>query len=119
MNWPIKIVLLALVVLLLLMLKASTEDYREGMRYSHNLPMTFAHQDHAEQQCVECHHNYIDDTGQGLCMICHQTDPRVSHLMRDQFHDLCMGCHQENREKGEKAGPLRRCVACHVGDAKA
>ena len=34
------------------------------------LPMNFAHLDHANENCVLCHHNYVDDTGGGLCMNC-------------------------------------------------
>ena len=116
MNWALKIGLLLMLVLLLITLVMSTEDYRQGMDSAHYLPMTFAHRSHAEQQCVKCHHNYIDDSGQGLCLICHQTDPKVSHLMRDQFHDLCMGCHLKMGKQGEPAGPLRNCVACHARD---
>ena len=27
------------------------------------LPMTFAHADHPTENCIDCHHNYNDDTG--------------------------------------------------------
>lgn len=84
-----------------------------------NLPhieMTFAHTDHAKQQCVTCHHNYQDDTGQGLCLDCHHSDEELAFQMRSQFHELCMGCHQEKRDEGESSGPLRNCKACHTAD---
>jgi hypothetical protein len=80
------------------------------------LPMTFAHKDHIKQNCVVCHHNYNDDTGNGLCIDCHLRDPEVSHIVEEQFHDLCMSCHAEKHLEGEKGGPLRRCVDCHVED---
>ncbi|MDJ0926716.1 MAG: cytochrome c3 family protein [Gammaproteobacteria bacterium] len=80
------------------------------------LPMTFAHADHGAENCTTCHHDYIDDTGPGTCMNCHVTDAEVSPLLREQFHDLCMGCHVETRGEGEVAGPPRRCIDCHLGD---
>jgi hypothetical protein len=80
------------------------------------LPMNFAHLDHVQVNCVDCHHNYVDDTGGGLCMNCHVTDPQVWPLFEQQFHDLCRGCHEEKAALGEAGGPPRRCVACHMGD---
>lgn len=81
-----------------------------------SLPMTFAHADHAKQQCVACHHNYQDDTGQGLCIDCHRVDKEIAFKLRDQFHDLCMGCHMDKRAEGDASGPLRNCRACHTED---
>ena len=80
------------------------------------LPMTFAHADHAKQQCVTCHHNFQDDTGQGLCLDCHRKDSKIAFKMRDQFHDLCMTCHIDKRNDGQHSGPLRNCKACHTED---
>lgn len=80
------------------------------------LPLTFAHADHLEVTCVACHHNFLDDTGQGLCFDCHKTDRSVSHLIETQFHDLCRGCHVEKQLAGEDGGPLRACLDCHVAD---
>jgi len=80
------------------------------------LPMTFAHADHTKQQCVSCHHNYQDDSGQGLCLDCHLNNQTVAFKMREQFHDLCMGCHIEKRTEGAPSGPLRSCKFCHTQD---
>ena len=80
------------------------------------LPLTFAHVDHTEVSCVACHHDFADDTGPGLCLDCHKRDPTVAHLIEEQFHDLCRGCHAELAAEGEAAGPLRACNACHVPD---
>ena len=82
----------------------------------HILPMTFAHIDHKEQQCVVCHHNYSDNTGAGLCIDCHQTTPDIAASIERHFHELCMGCHEEKQRAGEAHGPLRRCVDCHQPD---
>jgi uncharacterized membrane protein len=116
MNGTLKLGVVCIAGLRLFAAWTATTAYRLNTTYHHNLPMTFAHSDHAEQQCVKCHHNYIDDTGQGLCMICHQTDPKISYQMRDQFHGLCSGCHNNDSERGEASGPLRSCIACHSID---
>lgn len=91
----------------------ATQD-RAGLAPS--LPMKFAHVDHAQQRCVDCHHNYEDDTGQGLCIDCHYRDPELAPLMQQQFHDLCRGCHMDKALEGEEHGPLRHCVECHQAD---
>jgi hypothetical protein len=80
------------------------------------LPMSFAHQDHAREQCVECHHNYADDTGSGLCMNCHVSDEELWPVLETQYHDLCMGCHVRKSAHGEDGGPPRQCIICHVID---
>ena len=80
------------------------------------LPMTFAHLDHTTVSCVECHHNYQDDTGRDPCMICHVTDQTVWPKFEEQFHDLCRGCHRRLERLAEPAGPTGRCAACHTED---
>ena len=78
------------------------------------LPMTFGHDDHTEQSCIACHHNYVDDTGTDTCMHCHVTDETVSGLLMEQFHELCMGCHRDEATLGNAHGPLRQCIGCHL-----
>ena len=80
------------------------------------LPMNFAHDDHVPVNCVDCHHNYVDDTGGGLCMNCHVTNESVWPLLERQYHDLCRGCHEDKAALGEAGGPPRECMACHLGD---
>lgn len=80
------------------------------------LPMSFAHADHITENCILCHHNYVDDTGGGLCMNCHVTDASVWPLLEEQFHGLCRGCHEDKAALGEAGGPPRRCIDCHRGD---
>ena len=80
------------------------------------LPVSFAHRDHNNFNCVACHHNFADDTGIGLCFDCHKTEPTVAHLIEDQFHDLCRGCHVDERVRGILSGPARACDACHTAD---
>lgn len=80
------------------------------------LPMSFAHLDHKSENCVLCHHNYIDDTGGDLCMNCHMTNQEVWPLLEYQFHTLCRDCHAEKAAQGIDGGPPRECMACHLGD---
>lgn len=114
MNRLLLVLLLLISTLITVMFWASTESYKKENIEITILPMTFAHIDHAKEQCVACHHNFQDNTGQGLCIICHQTDERVSFLVEEQFHSLCMGCHTEKQHKNEKSGPMRHCAACHT-----
>ena len=93
-------------------------SWQNAVYNSPRLPLTFAHADHAKQQCVACHHNYQDDTGQGLCLDCHRSEPEIAFKMRTQFHNLCMGCHTEKWGEGEDSGPLRSCKACHTVDSQ-
>ena len=83
------------------------------------LAMTFAHQDHSTQQCVSCHHNYQDNSGNGLCLECHLTNPALEFALREQFHDLCIGCHiNEALDEEGISGPVRSCTACHLRDER-
>ena len=112
-----KLLILLVIILCAAMLFAATEYYpAKHAAQSVVLPMTFAHADHRRQQCVTCHHNYQDDTGHGLCIDCHRSDPEISSLLREQFHELCMGCHTDTRLKSEHSGPLRSCAHCHTED---
>ena len=80
------------------------------------LPLSFAHADHATVNCVKCHHNFIDDSGHGLCFDCHKTDQQVNALIEEQFHELCRDCHEKQQKLGEDGGPVRRCLDCHSPD---
>ncbi len=80
------------------------------------LAVNFAHADHMDQNCVTCHHNFVDDTGTGMCFDCHKTQTEVAPLIEEQFHDLCRNCHLENQLDGQDHGPTRQCIDCHVTD---
>ncbi len=80
------------------------------------LPVNFAHMDHKSVSCIDCHHNFNDSTGLGLCFECHKTDPAIAALIEEQFHDLCRNCHLEKQALAEDGGPTRQCFACHEGD---
>ena len=80
------------------------------------LPLSFAHADHRDVNCITCHHNFVDDTGSGLCVDCHKTNVDVRARIEPMFHTLCRDCHVKTQSDGEDAGPVRRCVDCHTAD---
>ena len=82
------------------------------------LPVTFAHADHVEHNCVVCHHNFTDDTGQGFCYDCHKSTPDIVDHMEAMFHGLCRDCHVELARKGDPHGPVRACQQCHLADLR-
>ncbi len=82
------------------------------------LPLTFAHADHIKQNCVVCHHNFIDTTGQGLCLGCHKTDPEIALNIEAMFHGLCRDCHVDLARQHKDHGPVRACEQCHVEDMR-
>ncbi|MFT5608608.1 MAG: putative CXXCH cytochrome family protein [Neolewinella sp.] len=105
-----------LIVLATVFMLYSAIDVEQFSSPNDILPMTFAHADHGTENCLQCHHNFLDDTGRGSCINCHQKDSSVNLLIRDQFHDLCMGCHMDRISEGMPAGPLRICDDCHTVD---
>jgi len=77
------------------------------------LPVAFAHGDHTSVNCVECHHNFADGTGNDLCYACHKRHPEIAADTQAIFHAFCRGCHVERALAQEQTGPLRRCRDCH------
>jgi len=91
--------------------------YRPSMIESRPLlPMTFAHADHRDVNCVVCHHNFTDDTGSGLCIDCHKTNVDIRAEIEPMFHVLCRDCHVSKHADGDEAGPVRQCKDCHTAD---
>lgn len=83
------------------------------------LDVYFAHMDHREVGCAQCHHNYVDGVGRHLaCYQCHKEDETVNQKVIQQFHGLCQGCHIERHQAAKDTGPLRRCSECHRLDTK-
>ncbi len=95
----------------------TSETQRRWVAQAPLLPVSFAHTDHRAENCVDCHHNFVDRTGTGLCFDCHERSAEVGHLLETQFHGLCRGCHMERQVAGEPHGPTRRCLDCHVADS--
>lgn len=80
------------------------------------LPMTFGHADHRDVACTQCHHNFIDDSGAGICIDCHKNTPELAPVIEAQFHTLCRDCHAQRSLDREASGPLRACEGCHLPD---
>jgi Class III cytochrome C family len=106
-------VLAGLVLAGLLLLVA--ESYRSHYSVEQPaLPVVFEHQDHIDTACAECHHNFVDDTGGGVCYHCHKFSPDIASENEKMFHDFCFGCHVDKRWEGEESGPMRECAGCHT-----
>jgi hypothetical protein len=80
------------------------------------LPLALSHRDHADVNCITCHHEFTDGNVGRPCFQCHKVDPRLDHRVQEDFHDLCRGCHVERQLAGEPGGPTRACGDCHVAD---
>jgi Class III cytochrome C family len=106
----------AMVVVLLALAIAARHGRRDAIETRPLLPLTFAHVDHRSVNCITCHHNFVDSTGQGLCINCHKTNSKVRLEIEPIFHTLCRDCHVAKRTSGEDAGPVRRCADCHTAD---
>lgn len=108
--WPFALGGVCLAVVLLLL----AEGYRnQNAAQQPMLPVVFDHADHSTSQCIECHHNFVDDTGGGTCYVCHKHSPEIAAQMEKMFHDFCFGCHVSTRVEGEESGPMRECKGCH------
>jgi len=95
---------------------AADRGRRDAVETRTLLPLTFAHVDHRSVNCITCHHNFVDSTGQGLCIDCHKTNAKVREQIEPMFHALCRDCHVAKRAAGDDAGPVRRCGDCHTAD---
>lgn len=87
---------------------------REAMTVDREvLAVDFVHADHTSVGCIDCHHNYTDDTGQGFCYACHKEHEKIAAETEEMFHELCRDCHVEKAIEGEDGGPVRVCGQCH------
>jgi hypothetical protein len=110
-GWPHVLIGLALATALLL----GVEHYRVKKTPAQPmLPLTFEHGDHTETNCTDCHHDYMDDSGSGLCLACHKQSPEIAADMELMFHNFCFDCHVSKRQEGEDSGPQRECSGCHT-----
>lgn len=115
------LVLLMLTITLVGVMVYLSSDHHQSkqeIQYQPKLAMTFDHQTHGKQQCIACHHNYVDKSGQGLCLECHVSTAGLRLDLEEQFHSLCMGCHEVKQTEGAKHGPIRECLACHTEDKR-
>jgi hypothetical protein len=101
------------------LLMQAFEQHEQARAARPLLALPFEHEDHGKLPCTQCHHNFIDGSGGGSCLLCHKSSLALSpHLARD-FHGFCQGCHLEQALVGAASGPLRSCSGCHPRDGAA
>jgi predicted CXXCH cytochrome family protein len=110
------IVVSSLVALLALMRAGTTLALREPLLLrSDRLLLDFPHDKHRAVNCVLCHHNFADQSGDGACVSCHRSgraDLRVG--VEARFHDFCLGCHRDPPVYLTGHGPVTGCSTCHA-----
>ena len=109
-SWPFAVAGLALAALSLL----AAEQFRSRKAPANQMiAVTFEHADHKGTGCVECHHNYVDQSGGGSCYNCHKNTADIAGDIEKMFHDFCFDCHVSTRMDEEESGPMRECSGCH------
>jgi predicted CXXCH cytochrome family protein len=117
------VVLSSLSALLALMPPGSALSLREPlMPRSASLVLDFPHEKHRSVDCIQCHHNFVDRSGQGSCLDCHRSQTAGIQVGSEaRFHDFCLGCHRDPPAHLTSHGPVTGCEACHNssrGDAR-
>jgi len=82
---------------------------------SERLAVDFPHDKHRAVSCTQCHHDFIDRSGEGSCVSCHRSgraDIRAGAEAR--FHDFCLGCHRDPPAYLTSHGPVTGCDTCHA-----
>ncbi len=109
------IVVGALVALLALLRGGTALAMREPfLRRSERLVVGFPHDKHRAVNCVACHHDYLDRSGEDSCVSCHRSGRPVIRVGAEaRFHDFCLGCHRDPPAYLTGAGPVTGCDTCH------
>jgi hypothetical protein len=89
-------------------------------------PALFPHRKHQDMfSCDNCHHGKDDDGNQteyteGMeikhCVSCHNysmPNKKLNSLMQ-AAHTRCKGCHKKVVAEGLDAGPIDKCIGCHI-----
>jgi predicted CXXCH cytochrome family protein len=110
------IVLGSLIALLPLMRASTTLALREPfLRRSERLVLDFPHDKHRAVNCVLCHHDYLDRSGEGSCISCHRSGRSAIQVGAEaRFHDFCLGCHRDPPAYLTGHGPVTGCDTCHT-----
>ncbi len=78
------------------------------------LPLDFPHDQHADVNCLVCHHNYVDRSGFDTCITCHRGHrPDLKEGVESRFHSFCFNCHRHPDKRFARHGPVSGCVPCH------
>ena len=110
------LVLGSLVALLPLFEARATLALREPfVARNERLPLDFPHDKHHSVSCVQCHHDYVDRSGQGSCVACHRSGRADLQLGAEaRFHDFCLSCHRDPPATLIGHGPVTGCATCHA-----
>jgi Class III cytochrome C family/Ferric reductase like transmembrane component len=97
------------------LLKGAALALREPLvRRTTALAVEFPHEKHRAINCIECHHNFIDRTGDDECYSCHRNNREIRVGIEARFHDFCLGCHRDPPPGLEHHGPVTGCDTCHA-----
>jgi hypothetical protein len=110
------IVLGSLVALLALMRGGTALALREPfLRRSEPLALGFPHDKHRPVNCIQCHHNFADRSGEDSCISCHRSGRVAIRTGAEaRFHDFCLGCHRDPPAYLTGHGPVTGCNTCHA-----
>ena len=110
------IVLGSLVALLALLRGGTALALREPfLRRSEPLVLGFPHDKHRAVNCVQCHHNFNDRSGEDSCISCHRSGRAAIRVGAEaRFHDFCLGCHRDPPAQLSGHGPVTGCDSCHA-----
>ncbi|HKF98240.1 MAG TPA: cytochrome c3 family protein, partial [Steroidobacteraceae bacterium] len=112
----LSIVLAALIALLVLLPGGAALALREPfLRRAEPLPVSFPHDKHRAVNCLQCHHNFTDQTGTDSCISCHRSSRVAIRVGAEaRFHDFCLGCHRDPPGYLAGHGPVTGCNTCHA-----
>jgi predicted CXXCH cytochrome family protein len=112
----VALVLGSLVALLSLMRGATALALREPfLRRSEPLVLDFPHDKHRAVSCIQCHHDFVDRSGEDSCISCHRSGRAAIRVGAEaRFHDFCLGCHRDPPAYLTGHGPVTGCSTCHA-----
>jgi len=112
----LSLVLGALIALLALLRGGTAVALREPfLRRAEPLPLSFPHDKHRAVNCLQCHHNFTDQTGTDSCISCHRSRRVAIRVGAEaRFHDFCLGCHRDPPGYLAGHGPVTGCNTCHA-----
>jgi|SRR6516225_11751914 len=85
------------------------------LRRSEPLVLGFPHEKHLPVNCITCHHNFVDRSGEDSCISCHRSGRAAIRVGAEaRFHDFCLGCHRDPPPYLTGHGPVTGCDTCHV-----
>jgi len=110
------IVLVSLIALLAMLRSGAALALREPfLRRSEPLVLNFPHDKHRAVNCIPCHHNFVDRSGNDSCISCHRSDRAAIRVGAEaRFHDFCLGCHRDPPAYLTGHGPVTGCSPCHA-----